>query len=157
LNYGQAIISKSSRTESWSSIIPSRTPRALALLLAIRARFKVKKLMLRTRPVETVPNRCREGLNEHKGRPLAISTLSIQFKHGSLFMGVDATLKMGSHTLTAQAFTLESNLTGDTFDSLQDTLNPANKELHVSISGLEAAVSKQPLTVKGVFLQCNQF
>ena len=50
------------------------------------------------------------GDTQSKARPLSISSLSLQYKNGSLFMGVNAALTLGLLTLEAQRFTLKVDI-----------------------------------------------
>ncbi|KAH7407444.1 hypothetical protein BKA64DRAFT_417254 [Cadophora sp. MPI-SDFR-AT-0126] len=90
-----------------------------------------------------------KGDTNTKAGPLSISALSLQYKNGSLFVGVDATLVLGPLTFSVIGFTIEIELSKVKLDSLADVIK--EKLVRVSIHGLAAGVDKPPLTLKGVF------
>ncbi|KAH0562326.1 hypothetical protein GP486_002980 [Trichoglossum hirsutum] len=93
-----------------------------------------------------------KGATDSKAGPLSISGLSLQYKDGSLFVGLDATLVLGPLTFSVIGFTLEIALSQGNvkLDSLADIVK--KKLIQASIHGLEAGLSKPPLTLNGVFV-----
>ncbi|KAJ9607108.1 hypothetical protein H2200_008180 [Cladophialophora chaetospira] len=89
------------------------------------------------------------GATNGKAGPLTLTGLSLQYKNGSLFVGVDATLMLGPLTFAVKGFTIELELSQVKLDSLADIIT--KKLVHVTLSGLEAGVSQDPLTLKGHF------
>jgi hypothetical protein len=91
-----------------------------------------------------------KGNTDKKAGPLSISGLSLQYKNGSLFVGVDATLVLGPLTFAVLGFTIELEINKVKLDDLSALIT--NNFIHVSIHGLEVAVSKPPLTLGGAFV-----
>ncbi|KAG4427792.1 hypothetical protein IFR05_016724, partial [Cadophora sp. M221] len=91
-----------------------------------------------------------KGESNTKAGPLTISALSLQYKNGSLFVTIDATLVLGPLTFSVIGFTIEIELSKVKLDSLADIIK--EKLVKVSIHGLAAGVDKPPLTLKGVFI-----
>lgn len=90
-----------------------------------------------------------KGDSNTKAGPLSISALTVQYKNGSLFVGIDATLVLGPLTFSVIGFTLEVKLSQVRLNDLAALITNG---LTVSIHGLEAGVDKEPLTLKGVFI-----
>ncbi|KAH7356951.1 hypothetical protein BKA65DRAFT_218411 [Rhexocercosporidium sp. MPI-PUGE-AT-0058] len=102
-------------------------------------------------PATTVSEKpATKGDSNTKAGPLTISALSLQYKNGSLFVTIDATLILGPLTFSVIGFMIEIELSKVTLDSLADIIK--EKLVKVSIHGLAAGVDKPPLTLKGVFI-----
>ncbi|KAK0117089.1 hypothetical protein ONS96_012927 [Cadophora gregata f. sp. sojae] len=91
-----------------------------------------------------------KGDTNTRAGPLSISGLTLQYKNGSLFIGVDATLVLGPLTFSVIDFTIEIELSKVKLDSLADIIK--EKLVRVSIHGLAVGVDKPPLTLNGVFI-----
>ncbi|PVH83680.1 hypothetical protein DL98DRAFT_528973 [Cadophora sp. DSE1049] len=91
-----------------------------------------------------------KGDTNTKAGPLSISALSLQYKNGSLFVNIDASLVLGPLSFSVIGFTIEIELSKVKLDSLADIIK--EKLVRVSLHGLAAGVDKPPLTLKGVFI-----
>ncbi|KAH8654008.1 hypothetical protein BGZ60DRAFT_159118 [Tricladium varicosporioides] len=95
-----------------------------------------------------------KGDSNTKAGPLSISAISLQYKNGSLFVGIDATLVIGPITFSVIGFTVEVELNNPqhpiTLNHLADIIT--HGLIHVDIHGLEAGLDKEPLTLRGVFI-----
>lgn len=89
-----------------------------------------------------------KGDSNTQAGPLTVSALSLQYKNGSLFVGIDATLVLGPLTFSVVGFTIEIVMGDPNFrlDNLLDV------PIHLSIHGLDASVDKDPLTIAGAFV-----
>jgi hypothetical protein len=85
--------------------------------------------------------------------PLSIKGLSVQYKDESLFVSLDATLNLGPLTFSVIGFTLQIELGQVHLDSLADIVT--KHLIHASLHGIEAGLTKGPLTLKGVFVHDN--
>jgi len=89
-----------------------------------------------------------KGDSNTQAGALTVSALTFQYKNGSLFVGVDATLLLGPLAFSVIGFTIEIAM-GDPNFRLN---NLTNVPIHVSIHGLDAKVDKEPLTIAGAFV-----
>jgi hypothetical protein len=108
-----------------------------------------------TEPAPAVPESpATKGDTTTQAGPLTVSALSVQYKNGSLFVGVDATLVIGPMTFSVIGFTIGVELNNPDhpirLNNLADILTKGL--VHVGIHGLEAGVDKPPLTLKGIFI-----
>lgn len=90
-----------------------------------------------------------KGDTDKQAGPLSISELTVQYKQGSLFVGVDATL-VGPVTFSIIGFTIKLDLSRVQLNDLSAIITEGL--VSVSIHGLDAAVNKEPLTLAGVFI-----
>lgn len=90
-----------------------------------------------------------KGDTDTKAGPLTISGLTLQYKDNSLLIGVDATLVLGPLTFAVEGFVLAVKLGDVTLNDLSALIT--KKLIEVSIQGLDAGISKPPLTIKGAF------
>lgn len=88
-----------------------------------------------------------KGTTNTVAGPLTISGLSLQYKNGSLYIGVDATLVLGPLLFAVKGFTIELDLSKVRLNDLKDIIDAVS----VTLNGLEAAVSNPPLTIDGYF------
>jgi hypothetical protein len=90
------------------------------------------------------------GDTNTKAGPLSVTGLSVQYKEGSLFVGLDATLDLGPISFSVIGFTLEIDMNNIHLDHLADIVT--KNLVHASLHGLDVGISKGPLTLKGVFV-----
>jgi hypothetical protein len=91
-----------------------------------------------------------KGVTNLKVGPLTVSGLSLQYKDGSLSIMLDATLVLGAITFGVQGFTIKLDLTQVKLDDLSTIVSGGH--ISVDIQGLDAGVSKPPLTIAGTFV-----
>ena len=91
-----------------------------------------------------------KGDTNKKAGPLSVSGLALQYKNGSLFVGVDAELVLGPLTFGVLGFTIELEISKVKLDDLSAIIT--DDLVHFSIHGLEVGVAKDPLTLEGVFV-----
>jgi hypothetical protein len=82
--------------------------------------------------------------------PLTISAITLQYKNGSIFIGLNATLVLGPLTFSVIGFTIAIDISQVKLNNLAAIITDGL--ISVSLNGLEAAVDKDPLTLAGVFI-----
>jgi hypothetical protein len=90
-----------------------------------------------------------KGTTNTKAGPLTVSALSLQYKNGSLFIGLDATVVLGPLLFAVKGFIIELDLSKVKIDNLASIITAG--AISVALSGLEAGLSKPPLTLEGYF------
>ncbi|KAK5455896.1 hypothetical protein LTS15_005214 [Exophiala xenobiotica] len=95
-------------------------------------------------PAEATPTK---GNTQAKVGPLSLSALTLQFKNGSLFVSVDATLTLGPLTFSVIGFTLEIEL-----DKVKALNQLGNIIVKATLHGIEVGVKQGPLVLEGVFI-----
>jgi hypothetical protein len=101
-----------------------------------------------TAPSEAKPTK---GHTQADVGPLSISALTLQYKNGSLFISVDATLKLGPLTFSVIGFRIEVVLSG--VKQLSDLANIVKEGLiHATLHGIEVGVQQGSLALEGVFI-----
>lgn len=88
-----------------------------------------------------------KGTTNTVAGPLKISGLSLQYKHGLLCIGIDASLVLGPLLFAMKGFTIELDLGKIRLNDLRDIVHA----VRITLNGLEAAVSNPPLTIDGYF------